>query len=292
MNNPLALLDPKYHHILSQAEPYILSYPENWKAFDLKPWGLVIPERNRLSCLSLKNEKFFELLHTLDDITFGPMGMPMEKWVFFDCAEMPGGITGMAIQSKSLPERVLKRFNITSSYDGPVPISMYMAIPMVGPGCWFGHNLSSANNILKPGLPGLGLLTKALALKIFQIKTLFGATQWDSKAMHIHLQLGNMQIMSALTPAHTLKKTLSYKSTFTDEQILQALSGKTRKAAHWGTLIPADDENFLNTTQKQIEDGHDFHLVGRPVKKDGKVFYPAKGSLFPVKKSNQEPILR
>jgi hypothetical protein len=153
---------------------------------------------------------------------------------------------------------------------------MYMAIPMVTSGHWFGHNLSSANNILKPSFPGLGLLTKAIALKVFNIQTLFGATQWDSKALHIHLQLGDMQVISGYTPAHSLKKTLSYKSEVDDQRLIQALSGRPRKAAQYEFLIPSDDENYFVTLQNQIEEGTEVHMIGRGIKKEGKIFYPAR----------------
>ena len=133
------------------------------------------------------------------------------EWVFYDCGEMPGGVVGLGVRAKDLGEEALKEYKIDADYEGLVPISMYIAIPMAN-GEWFGHNLSSANRVLKEAMPGLGLVTKALALQVFQIPTMLGATQWDSKALEIHLQLSDMELLSTYTPAHSYKNTMTYKS--------------------------------------------------------------------------------
>ena len=94
--------------------------------------------------------------------------------------------------------------------------------------------------------------------------------------MHIHLQIGNMQLMSAYTPAHTIKRTLCYQSHINNDFLIQALSGRPRKAATWDMAIPTDDENFCLNLQRQVEEGLKIELIGRPFKKDGKFFYPAR----------------
>jgi hypothetical protein len=276
-------MDPKFQQILSIAQPFIVSYPENLKAFNLSPWGHTIPLSQQFSCLHLKNEPFFDLLHTLDDLAFGPIGMPMDKWIFFDCAQMPGGIFGYSTHAKNLPEKLLKKFDLTPNYPHPVPISMFMAIPMVSAGHWFAHNICTANNFLKPIWPGLGLFTKVMALKVFNIETLCGATQWDSRAMNIHLQISSLELLSAYTPAHTIKKTLTYKTKINDEILKQALSGIPRKAtdSNFSILSQNDKENAENSDQyyieiqKRIEAGEIINITGRSFKKDSKTFFPA-----------------
>ncbi len=274
MRTTIDSISPKYKDILSRTEPYILSFPGNWERFDLSPWGLEIPKQNLFSCVSAKNADFFNLLHRLDGIAFGPKGMPMEKWVFYDCGEMPGGIAGFGVRAESLSDSALNEFKVDRHYKGLIPISMYVSIPMATPGAWFGHNLSSANRVLNPQLPGMGLFTKVLACKVFNIETFFGATQWDSQALHIHLQMANMKIISSYTPAHTFNNTLTYASTYDNDVYLNSLSGQSRKAEKWDFLYPSDDESFSIQIQERIENGEKFEIVGRPVMENNKPFYP------------------
>jgi len=273
MESKLSNIAQKYKDIIEKAEPYILSYPGNFKHYNMNPWGIKVAEQNQLSCISQKNETFFELLHRLDGIAFGPMGMPMEKWVFFDCGEMPGGIVGFGVDTKNICQSGLKEFNVDRYYKGIIPISMYISIPMAN-GNWFGHNLSSANRVLTNKLPGLGLFTKVLALKILNINTMLGATQWDSKALNIHLQIADMEIESAYTPAHTFKNSMTYKSVYNDDNLITSLSGKTRNANSYDFLYPADDENYSKEIQDRIENGERFQIVGRPIVENNKTFYP------------------
>jgi hypothetical protein len=277
LESPLAsqVIDNRYKHILTHLRPFLVTFPDNLSSFDLNPWGYEVPRDFIFSCLSSKNERFFDLLHTLDDLAFGPMGLPADKWIFFDCAEMPGGVFGFGIPGNQLPEKMLKRFDLPSNYTGLVPLSMYLAIPMVQRGSWFAHNLASLNHLLRPQFPGLGLLTKVMGLKVFQTQTLYGATQWDSKSMHIHLQIGNMNLLSAYTPAHTIKRSLSYKTPIQDDLLLKALQGIPRKAIQWDQLIPSDDEQSFIKIQQALEEGRQMQLVGRPLKKEGKTFFPA-----------------
>ncbi len=266
----------KFEEIVKKTEPFLLSYPGNWPAFNFSPFGVEIPKENRFSCIKQGHAMFFDLLHALDGLAFGPMGMPMDKWVFFDCGEMPGGIFGLGVRASALNDSALAEYKIDKNYKGLIPVSMYVSIPMVVKDVWFGHNLSSANRVLKDKMPGLGLLTKALALKAFNIKTMLGATQWDSKALEIHLQLADMEIESSYTPAHSFKNTMTYKSIYSDEIIISALSGNKRDATKYDFLYPSEDENFSIKVQDRIESGERFKIVGRPINENGKIVYPIK----------------
>ncbi|MBT3234318.1 MAG: hypothetical protein HN353_00030 [Bdellovibrionales bacterium] len=272
----LEKIAPRYQEVLSLVEPYIFCFPDSLAQFDLAPWGIEIPVENQISCVKQGNAIFFDLLHRLDGLAFGPMGMPMEKWVFFDCGEMPGGIFGFGVRSDQLSANAKKEFQVPDGYQGLVPISMYIAIPMVKPGCWFGHNLSSLNWALDKKLSGLGILTKALALMTMKIEQMYGATQWDSKALHIHLQLADMEIASAYTPAHTFANSMTYLSNYSSAGLLTALSGVSREAKEWDFLYPADDENFSIKIQQRIEQQERMALVGRPQQVDGKTVYPVR----------------
>ncbi len=268
----------KYKNILSETEPYVLTYPGNLEKFNLAPWDLQIKKENIISCIDSKHAVFFDLLQRLDSLSFGQVGMPMDKWVFFDCGEMVGGIVGLGKRAEDLPDAILKIYGIDNSYKGLVPFSMYIAIPMAMEGSWFGHNLCSANSFIGNHYPlsGLALLTKALGLKVLNIKEMFGATQWESSAVHIHAQLADMEVRSSYTPAHSFEKTMAYRSLYTDEGLLQALSGSERVATQWDLLVDVLDNDFYKKMQTEIEDGVKYKIVGRPIVRDGKKYLPIK----------------
>ncbi|HLE11196.1 MAG: hypothetical protein A2504_12500 [Bdellovibrionales bacterium RIFOXYD12_FULL_39_22] len=271
-------INQKYKNILNECELYVLSYPGNLPAFNLSPWGLEIKKENIISCIDSKHATFFDLLQTLDSLSFGQVGMPMDKWVFFDCGEMVGGIVGLGKMAADLPEEVLKIYKIDRNYKGLVPFSMYIAIPMASGDSWFGHNLCSANSFIGNYYPlsGLALLTKALGLKVLNIGKMFGATQWESSAIHIHSQLADMEVHSSYTPAHSFEKTMAYRSVYTDLGLLSALSGKERVAVAYDFLVDALDNDFYKKMQMEIENGAQYKIVGRPIIKDGKKFLAIK----------------
>jgi hypothetical protein len=277
-NEKLNVAAPKYLDILSKTEPYVLGYPENMSDFNLSPFGVDIPKKNILSCIDSSNAIFYDALQTLDKLSFGPVGMPMEKWVFFDCGEMVGGIFGLAIPAEKADEDLFKTYGLDLSYKGLIPVSMYIAIPMASRKSWFGHNLCSANSFLgeKYSFSGLAILTKVLGIKTFNFSKGIGATQWDSKALHIHLQMADMEILSAFTPAHSFDQTITYRSDYCDENLLASLSGNKRLAETYDFLVDGKDEKVAKELQERIVAGEKFKIVGRPIAKDGKVYLPIK----------------
>ena len=274
--NLLASLDTKYQKILKECEPFLLTYPENLKCYDLSPFGISIKKENLYSCIDSRKSIFFDLLHRLDGLSFGQVGMPMDKWVFFDCGEMPGGIFGFQVDVHYLPEDAKNEYQVPAGYQGPIPICMYIAIPMASNGSWFGHNLFTANRVLgNKGFPGIALLCKAFGVKVLKINKMFGATQWDSPSLNIHLQLADMAIYSSYTPAHSFCKTMTYVSYYTDQSSIAALSGKERVALKYDLLFDGEDEEALIQMQKEIEEKKfQYTIVGRPIMKGEKRFLP------------------
>ncbi|MBF0298796.1 MAG: hypothetical protein HQK51_08755 [Oligoflexia bacterium] len=275
-NSDLNKIAPKYKKILEKTKPYILTYSGNLPHYNLSPWGHDTPKENIFSCIDARHARFFDLLQSLDQLSFGPVGMPMDKWVFFDCGEMPGGVYGFGVHAWDLSKEVQEKYKIDDSYKGLIPISMYIAIPMAN-GDWFGHNLSSVSTLLGDDFKGLGLLTKAMGIKVYNIKNLYGATQWESKSLNIHLQLSDMELRSAYTPAHSFNKTITYKSFYSDQGLINSLSGDARKAKSWDMLVDVMDDDFIIDLQNKIEfKGERYLLVGRPEYRDNKVLLPIK----------------
>ncbi|MEE2780372.1 MAG: hypothetical protein VYE15_07605, partial [Myxococcota bacterium] len=167
--------------ILEQYGAFVVSTPTNFSVLNPTPFD--IPLQWHIDPLRRSSGDFLNLLQRLDSLTFGPEGMPMDKWVFYDCAELPGFIYGFATPASELTPSERETFGVPDGYQGPVPFSMYIAIPMHEEGAWFGHNLASLNRTFpERNLHHLGSITKAVSLKAYGAERFFGATQWTSGA--------------------------------------------------------------------------------------------------------------
>lgn len=282
-----AILHPTRNDALFDVmQPFVVTPPWNRDAFDLSPFGLHIPDANIINPLLSANATFFLLLQTLDRLTFGPEGMPMPRWVFYNCAEIPGGIFGFGRPAGTLAPDVRAALDLPADYpdEALVPFSMYIAIPVRRPsasehqpgGSWFGHNLASLNPVF-PALKmkGLASMTKALSLKVFRASEQIGATQWDSEALFIHTRFGPLDLVTAWTPAHSEPPTLTYRFDVTDEKIRAAMGDPTAIAAIPSPApetifeIPADDHVAMQDLQQKIEAGGAYVVVGPPRRHEG-----------------------
>ena len=75
--------------LISQLEPFLIATPMNRRPMDKKPYGIEVPSRTLVDPTRMDHEPFLALLQTLDARTFGPEGMPMARWVLYDCCYMP-----------------------------------------------------------------------------------------------------------------------------------------------------------------------------------------------------------
>lgn len=151
------------------------------------------------------------ILH-LEGRAFGPKSMEMPRWVFYDCACVPGFTAGFAHRTATLPPE-LKKFYHGSANDEWTPLSLFIIIPTMAGGEWAAHNLCSVNAVLpkEKQYYGLGFLTKAFALWYANVKVCVGFTQWMSPAIHLHSHYGNFEVLTAYTPVHSYPRTLTYR---------------------------------------------------------------------------------
>jgi hypothetical protein len=257
-------LDPRFQNILGSTESFLVSYPGNWGALDLAPFGLPIPEERRYTATSLRSRDVVDGLHHLDAVTFGDQEMLMPRWVLFDCGEFPGIVYGFGRRARELPEEVRAHYRVLDRDDVFVPLSMWVAIRCAEEGAWFGHNLSSANLLLTGSeqLPGLGTVTKAFGLALTRARKQYGATQWDSDSIGIHLRLGEMHLLSAYTPAHTHPETLSYRIDVEPERIWSCLqAGWKRPEGATERVLDAGDPAGIRALHDEIEAGARWTMV-------------------------------
>lgn len=251
--------------LFESLSPFIVATRDHLAHADPAPFGL--PTRWHLDPQRMDHAPFFWLLQRLDQLTFGPEGMPMDRWVFYDCAERPGLIYGFALPAAALSASERDTLRVPPDYQGPVPLSMYIAIPAASarPDTWFGHNLASLNRALpERGLRHLGSITKAFALAAFRARHFLGATQWTSSALFIHTKFGPLELRSTWTPAHSIPETLTYAFDVT-ELSLRAAAGdpSARLTAPTPDLwLAADDRDGMRRLQAELEAGARYELCG------------------------------
>ncbi len=256
--------------IVEQLVPFVVTPRFHLAALELAPFGVPIVEH--VDPLALASETFLTTLERLDAMTFGPEGMPMPRWVFFDAAELPACIVGFGQRARALRPKAREVLGVPADYEGLVPLSMYIALPTYEPDVWFGHNLASLAPVLAERDPngldlrGLGSITKAYALKAMRAKRLYGATQWASTALFIHTKFGPLGLDTAYTPAHSELETLTYWFDVTDVA-LRATMGD--EAVHLDRPKPdfwlsSHDVPGMQRLQARIEAGESFVIPAQP----------------------------
>ncbi|MEQ9324743.1 MAG: hypothetical protein RIF41_36595, partial [Polyangiaceae bacterium] len=176
----------------------------------------------------------------------------------------PGIVFGFGRRARDLPLYAREAYRVVDDDDVYVPLSMWVAVRCAERDAWFGHNLSSANLILKgeERLSGLAVLTKVLAVKLTRGLKQYGATQWTSKSIDLHLRLGDMHVLSAYTPAHTHPETLSYRIDVTDDNLTRSLRTGWKRSTETGhKIVDPYDHHTIRTLHDEIERGAQWRLI-------------------------------
>lgn len=163
--------------------------------------------------LDLAELPFAEYIYHIENTAFGPSAMPMPRWVFYDCAVMPGFVCGFAYKKDKLPEALKAVLPNLAPIDW-VPLSLFIIIPTMHKGEWVAHNLCSLNSFLekKDQFYGLGFLSKAFGLWYANVEMCSGMTQWGSPALKLHSHFGHLEIIGAYAPVHSHSKTITYRA--------------------------------------------------------------------------------
>lgn len=209
--------------------------------------------------LLIQNVEFADQILTMEEAAFSSSNMAMPRWVFFDCAIMPGFVAGFAIRSElATPE--LKAITKAPKDAKWIPLSLFIVIPTMGDGEWVAHNLSSANALLpkEQRFYGLGFLTKAFGLWYANVEICCGMTQWKSPAARLHTHYGNFEVLTAYTPVHSYSRTLTYRLQTDPKEWVRFFSkeaspGFSASYKSAGFQVDPDSEESLIAFQKRIE---------------------------------------
>lgn len=163
--------------------------------------------------LELSELPFAEHIYFIENAAFGPSAMAMPRWVFYDCAVMPGFVSGFAYRTSKLPEAIKKLFPKDLGFTEWTPLSLFIIIPTMHKGEWVAHNLCSVNSLLprEDQLYGLGFLSKAFGLWYANVDQCTGMTQWGSPALKLHSHYGHLEVIGAYAPVHSFAKTVTYR---------------------------------------------------------------------------------
>ena len=97
--------------------------------------------------LSAEGFLFSDAARKLDSRLFAAENMEMPKWVYYDCAILPGITSGFAMKRSAMSPFMIKELDADPALEW-VPISLFIIIPMVRRRQWLAHNLCSLNDIL------------------------------------------------------------------------------------------------------------------------------------------------
>lgn len=246
---------------------------------DIQPYVYVRPENridqpgqsSRIDWFKNKKPMFFNPLQMnevefgnqileLEERAFGPSGMAMPRWVFYDCAITPGFVAGFAIKADKLPEDIKKHLPYVGKHEW-VPLSLFIIIPsMSKDGEWVAHNLCTVNSLLpkEKGYYGLGFLSKAFGLWYANVNICTGFTQWGNPAIRLHSYYGPFEIMTAYTPIHSYPQTLTYRVNLESDNWSHFLTKKPidnfkDRFVDTGHKVNPKDDGSLKSIQTRLE---------------------------------------
>jgi hypothetical protein len=220
--------------------------------------------------LEMDEVRFADQILYLETKAFGPSGMAMPRWVFYDCAILPGFVAGFAYRTSALPDAVRRAVSVEDG-DEWTPLSLFIIIPtMSHKGEWVAHNLCSINSLLakEDAFYGIGFLSKAFSLWYANVVTCCGMTQWTSPSVRLHAHYGDFEVLTAYTPVHSYSRTLTYRvkvdidrwSQFFTKKSVGGFHGLYQKA---GFEVDPTDEASLKSFQRRLEKGTGpFYLDG------------------------------
>lgn len=247
----------------SDLKPYVYVRPENRIADPGKRFSLDWFQMEPLwkNPLAMDEVDFADQILKLETRAFAASNMPMPRWVFYDCAIMPGFVAGFAMHRSRATKEVLEILQPQPDTEW-LPVSLFICIPAMAPKEWVAHNLCSINSLLpaEQSIYGLGFLTKAFALWYANVETLCGITQWKSPAVRLHTHYGDFEVLTAYTPVHSYARTLTYRMVTDTKEWKRFFSHEQApdfeaKYVEAGFNVDPNDETSLKDFQRKLEAG-------------------------------------
>jgi hypothetical protein len=255
-----------------------LLHKASWlESGDIKPYVFVRPEnkianpgtRHHLDWfthepiyknpLNIDEKEFADAVLKIEWKSFGHQDLAIPKWVFYDCAAMPGFIAGFAGRTDKIPKIILDELGYSAKNEW-CPLSLFIIIPTMHKGEWVAYDLCAVNSFLpkEQQYYGLGFLSKAFALWYANVDQCSGMTQWGSPSLKLHSHYGHLELIGAYAPLHTHAKTMTYRCEvntdcwekfFTREDDLSFVE----KYGPSGLMVDPQSEQSMIEIQKKIQ---------------------------------------
>ena len=210
--------------------------------------------------LRMDEVTFANQILNLETKAFQKASLQMPRWVFYDCAIIPGLVCGFAQRTSSLSESFCEAVGVNKDLEW-TPLSLFIIIPTLRKGEWTAHNLCSSNSLVgeKDSKYALGFLSKAFGLWYANVEVLCGVMQWQSPSIRLHSHYGLFEILTAYTPIHTIARTLTYRSRLDFEYWKSFFDSKskliTTNYRYSGITVDPKNDEDLKSLQRQIENG-------------------------------------
>ncbi|MCM2282378.1 MAG: hypothetical protein NDI61_11100 [Bdellovibrionaceae bacterium] len=267
--------------MLKASEIFIDERMQWMKSDDIRPYVFVRPENRILepgrlhrrldwfpheviykNPLEMDQVGFADRIMYLETAAFGPSGMAMPRWVFYDCAIVPGFVAGFAARTSKLSPEMKRLLAVDEAIEW-TPLSLFIIIPtMSRDGEWVAHNLCSVNSILpkEHQVYGIGFISKAFGLWYANVRTCCGMTQWTSPSVKLHSNYGDFEVLTAYTPVHSYARTVTYRLIVDTESWPAFFHKQERKGFHdryesaGFDVDPVNDQSLISF-QRRLEGG-------------------------------------
>lgn len=252
-----------YQRLIDCCEPYLITRESCVQDMDLTPLGIPVPAGNIFDPRRVASRDFLNLIKHLDQLTYGPIGLSMPSWVFYDCAVMPGAIFGFARWARDVQPWFRKALAVPKDYEGLVPMSLLIVIPTVRRDVRLAYSLCSVNQVGPGAAPeGLWRLTLCAGTKALGIAQIVGVTQWRSPHLGLFAGLGPCRLLTAWTPAHDNPSTVTFAVQTDDAARERLLQGVLVGPDGIHRYMDADDSEAMQRLQREIEAGLEVAVVG------------------------------
>ncbi len=199
----------------------------------------------------------------------------MPRWAFYDCAELPGAVLGLAARAGDLPPALRDNFGDVGD-DRILPVSMYMAIPTLMEDEWLGYSLC-ALPMAGESFHGAAVDAATLALSVTALRArqVTGTVQWNSPHLPATARFAPLLVRAAYLPAHTRAATCVFRFDVDAARVEHGLSGQDAVGddVQW---LSVDDVGMHQAVQERIEAGERAFIVGGPEVRNGAQHIPLR----------------
>jgi hypothetical protein len=246
---------------------YVAGPEKHKKCLELSPYGL---KTVFIDMMDESNNDFFEILNQMDGLAYGDKSLAMPKWVSVDCALLPSVIIGLAKPYGAVDQKIIESFEIPDGYKGFVPLTEFSAIPKLEKDTFVAHTLASIENGKH-----LGLMTKALGLKMLNAHNVYGIAQYSNPSLRIHSKIADMEIVDPKCSIHSSGSTFIYRSGVNQERLWNILHGKPEPAGEYDMLIDPSDPKDLGFLKDSAKKSSPCRIINPgQIVSDGKMYIP------------------